>query len=177
MRTQYKVVDKVGRSLRLGYLGLHHQRTEGLQGDIVRRCTIESFVASLDYEQVAVLHTRVEADAVVAQLLLQVLDKHIGLLGSNVSRRVVLEDIAFDAHEVAASGNLIGSKFNANICGFEYSPTLIHCGHIITQHRHVGHLTTGMEAIGYGLEHTRTSHTGQTVHIRGMGILHQGFIT
>ena len=176
LRTQDEVVDEVGSGLRLGHLGLDHQRAERLQGHIVGRGAMQALVASLDDEQVAVLHTGVKAHALIAQMLLQVLYQHIGLLGGDMSRRVVLEDIALDAHEVAAGSNLIRSEVYTDIGRLEHSPTLIYFVEVVAKDRHIGHLAAGMEAVGHGAQHTRTPHTGQAVHIRGMGILQQCLI-
>jgi hypothetical protein len=64
----------------------------------MRRSTSESFVPSLDNEQVTILHTCVKAYTLITQVLLQVPNEHICLLGGDVTRRMVLEDVSFNAH-------------------------------------------------------------------------------
>ena len=73
-------------------------------------------------------------------------------------------------------GYLVGGKVDADVGRFEHSPALVHGGHVVAQHGHVGYLASGMKAISHGLEHTRATHTGQAVHMRGMCMLQQGFI-
>jgi hypothetical protein len=46
---------------------------------------MQALVASIDDEKVAVLHAGVEAYALIAQVLLQVLYQHISLLGGDMS--------------------------------------------------------------------------------------------
>ncbi len=89
---------------------------------------------------------------------------------------MVLEDVALDAHEVAAGSYLIGGKVDTDIGGLEHSPTLVYLMEVVAKDGHVGHLAAGMEAFGYGTEHTRASHTGQAVHMGGVGILQQCLI-
>ena len=110
LRAENKVVQQGCRLLGFGMSRLRpdQQGTERLQRHVVRRRTVNVFVAPPYHQQVPVLHARIEVYPVVAQLLLQVADEDIGLLRGDVPGGMVLEQFAFDANQIAAHGHVAG---------------------------------------------------------------------
>jgi hypothetical protein len=88
-----------------------------------------------------------------------------------MSRGVILEDVSLNAHKVATSGNLIGSKLYADIGRFEHASPFVYLMEVVAQDGHVSYLASWVEAFGYRTKHARTSHTGQTIHMGGVSIL------
>ena len=93
---------------------LHHQRAVGLERHVVRRCTIDTFVASLDHQQMAVLHTCIEVYPLVSQLLLKILHQYVGFGCCDVASRMVLQQVAFDTDDVASHSHLARLQVNTD---------------------------------------------------------------
>ena len=70
LRFQNQVIEQIRGFLRLRHFGFHHERTERMQGHIVRRGTIHMLIASLDDQKMAILHTGMELHTFVAQVFL-----------------------------------------------------------------------------------------------------------
>lgn len=70
---------------------LYQQRPIGFQRDIMRRSTVYTLVSAFYYQQMPVLHTRMETHALITQMFLQIFHQHIGFFGRNMSRRMVLD--------------------------------------------------------------------------------------
>ena len=173
LRLQYQRVEQVGGVLRFGHFRLDEQRTEGLQGYIVRGCAADALVPAAHDEQVAVLHAGVEVHTVVAQVRLKVFDEFRRLSGGDVSGGVVLQQVAVDADKVAAHRHVARLQVDAHAGSFQHAASLVDSVQVVSQDGHVCHFASGMEAFGYGCQASATSVAGQPVHVRRVCILQQ----
>ena len=163
--------------MRLRRFCLHHQRTERMKRDIVRRCTINLLVASLDDQQMAILHTRMKLHPLIAEMLLQVFHQDIGILGRDMTCRMVFQDVAFNAHDVASHRHITRLKLHPNTGGLQRATALVHLREVIAHHGHIGYLASRMKAIGHGDKFPRPTLACQHIHIRSMRVLQKGLIT
>ena len=56
----------------------------------------------------AVLHARIEMDALAAQPVLKIADKDVCLFRGDVSRGMVLQQVTLDAYQIATHGHVAG---------------------------------------------------------------------
>ena len=67
----------------------------------MRGSTVYTLVSTFYYQQMPVLHPRMETHALITQMFLQIFHQHIGFFGRNMSRRMVLDSISFNADNTA----------------------------------------------------------------------------
>ena len=120
-----------------------------------------------------ILYACMEAYAFVPQFLLQETNQHIGLFGGDVSRRMILQYFPFHAHQITAHRHLARLQVDTDAGGFEHAAPFVHVRQVIPQHRHVGDFAAGMKTFGHGNQTSVSSHAGELVHIRRIGILQQ----
>jgi hypothetical protein len=142
-----------------------------LERYVVRRGAVEVLVASADDQQVAVLHSRIEMNVFVAQLLLEKADEDVGLFCSDMSCGVVLDDVTFNADDVTPHRHIARFQVDTNIGSLENAPSLINLREVVGEDGEVRHFAAGMKAIGNSLESPVTSLLGKQIHIRCMGML------
>ena len=139
----------------------------------MRRGALHSFVTSLDDQEVTVLHSCIEMDAVCGQVLVEKVDELVSLLRFEASTGVVLQDVAFDADEVATQGKVARLQFDTNAGGFEWAAPFVDPMLVVAEDATVSHFRTGMEAFGNGFQKSASTLCGQPVHCRRVGILEQ----
>ena len=152
---------------------LWHELAPGLQRYIVRRSKVYTLVTTLYHQQMAILHTCMEMHAPVAQLLVQVFDQYIGILGFQASAGMIPDNITVQRHKVASQGEIAILQPDTYGCSLQRSAPLIHYMLVVTQYAAVGNLTARMETVGNGLQQAVTPHTGKLVGIRRMRMLQQ----
>ena len=120
-----------------------------------------------------ILHTCVEMHAFVAQLLVQILDQDIGILGFQTSARVVLDNVAVKGNQVAAQCEIILVQLDAYGSGLKRTASLIHNMLVVTQDAAVCDLASRMETVGNSLQQAIPAHAGKLVAVWCMCILQQ----
>ena len=140
----------------------------------MRRHTSQPFVSPFYHQQMTILHTGIEMNTVGAQFFIQETNQFIGFLGRDMPGRMVLQNISFHTYDVTPHGHVPFLKVYSDTSSFQHPTAFVNLGQVISHYRHIGHLTPRMKSVGYGLQHTRTSHACQFVHIRSLCILQQG---
>src|SRR5690554_5584315 len=102
--------------------------------DVVRWSTLDSFVTSLHLQQMTIGDTRVEAESLVTQLLVQENNQLFCLFAGDVSGRVVDQLFSLNADQVATHGQLTGVYLHPHTGCFQYPSSLEHGRQVITQH-------------------------------------------
>ena len=121
-----------------------------------------------------ILDTRDEAHAVVAKMLVKVMDEHIGIRGRQVSAMMVLDTSVGQADDVAADGHVIRTHLITDGGRFQRPSTLIHLVEVITHDRGVGYFRAWREPLRDGDETACATFAGEHVHKRCFGMLERG---
>ena len=173
---QHQVTKQCGRRRSLVHpvLGLGHILAPRLQGDVVRRSAMDVLVAALHDQQVAILDAGVEVDAVGVEMLFQVINQDVALLRLQASARVILQQVALEAHKVATQCQVIVGQGYAYAGSLQGAPSLVDEVLVVAQDAAVGHFAARMESVGDGLEHATTAIAGQEVEVWRIGILQEG---
>ena len=135
---------------------------------------MDVLVTTLDDKEVTVLHSCVEVNAVGVEMFLQVFYQDVRFLRFQPTTGMVLQEVAFEADKVAAQGKVIVSQLHANAGSLQRSASFINKMLVVAEYAAVGHLATGMEAIGHGLQHTAASIASQEIGVWSVGILQKG---
>ena len=114
----------------------------------MRGSTVYTLVSAFYYQQMPVLHTRMETHALITQMLLQIFHQHIGFFGRNMSRRMVLDSISFNADNITAHRHFTRLQVYTDTCRFQRAASLIYFRQVIAQNGHIGNLTAGMKSVG-----------------------------
>ena len=135
-------------------------------------------VAASDDEEVAVLHSCVEADAafvarVGCEALVEEVDEGCCLFGVEASAGVVLQRSAFDADEVAAQGEVVGLQVYAYSRGFKRPAAFVDEVLVVAEDAAIGYFGAWVKAIGDSAEHARASVCSKPVHGGRVGVLKQ----
>ena len=111
--------------------------------------TIQVFAGSFDNQEVAVLDARDELDAVITQVLAEVLDELGTFLCGKVTAMMVLDFAICQADDVASHRHVIWLHVVTDGGGFKRTSAFIHLVHVVTQYGGVGHLGTRVETLGH----------------------------
>ena len=87
----------------------------------------------------AVLHACIEMDAVVGEMFVEVTDEYVAFLCLQASAGMVLDDVAFDAHEVAAHGEVAGLQLHADAGSLQRSAAFVHEVLVVAENTAVRH--------------------------------------
>ena len=136
---------------------------------------MDVLVAALHDQQVAILDAGVEVDAVGVEMLFQVIDQDVALLRLQASARVILQQVALEAHKVATQCQVVVGQGYAYAGSLQGAPSLVDEVLVVAQDAAVGHFAARMETVGDGLEHATTAIAGQEVEVWRIGILQEGF--
>ena len=134
---------------------------------------MQMLVAAFDNQQVPILNACIEVDTLRAKLFLKEANQHVAFFRLKPSAGMVLQEIAFEANQVAAKGKVVFSKFHTDACCLERSSAFIDKVLVVAEDAGVGNLASGMEAVGNGLKQAVASVLCQPVEMRCVGILEQ----
>ena len=170
-------IDQVGEErcclLCLGTLCREHIGTKWFAGNIMRRRATQPFVAPLDDKQVTILNTCIEMHSLAAKLCVEIVYEHAGILRLKASTAMILQQVAVDAHQITSHSQVAWFQFHPDAGCFEWAATFIYLMLVISQNTAVGHLASGMESVGHGLQHAAATMTGQPVEMRHIGMLQE----
>ena len=151
----------------------------GLEGDVVGRGAEEVLVATADDEEVTVLDTCVETDTasvvgIAGEVLVEIINEGCSLFGIEASAGVVLQDVAFDADEVAAEGEVARLEFHTDGSSLEGATSLVDEMLVVAEDAAVGNFAAGMKAIRHRLQESTAAVGCKPVHSRSIGVLKEG---
>ena len=95
-------------------------RGHGLAHDVVRRISLHFFRAVLPHQQVAIAHSRIEAQRRSPQLIRQGPHQFGGFFAVNVAGAVIDQYVAFSVNQVHAEGHPIVAQINAHTRSFQW---------------------------------------------------------
>ena len=165
-----------GGRRRGGGSGLDLVIAPGLEGDVVGRGAEEVLVATADDEEVTVLDAGVETDTativgIAGEVFVEIVNEGCCLFGIEAPAGVVLQDVAFDADEVAAEGEVAGLEFHTDGSSLEGATPLVDEVLVIAEDAAVGNFAAGMKAIRHRLQEATAAVGCKPVHGRSIGVL------
>ena len=139
----------------------------------------EVFVAAADDEEMAVLDAGVEADTaavlgVGGEVLVEEVDEGGGFFGLEPAAGMILQNVAFNADEVAAQGEIVGLEFYTNGSGLEGTAAFVNEVLVVAEDAAVGDFAARMETVGDGLQQSAATVGREPVHGRCVGVLEEG---
>ena len=120
-----EVCEQLCCFLCLGTFCTEHIVSPRFEWDVVRRCATKMLVASFDNQQMPVLYACIEVNSLRAKLLLKEAHQHISLFRFKPSTRMILQEVAFEANQIATQSQVIFRKFYANARCLKRSATFI----------------------------------------------------
>ena len=135
---------------------------------------MDVFVASFYDQKIAILHSCVEVNALVVEMLTQILYQNVGFLCLQTAARVILQEVAFKTYEIAAQSQIVVGKLHTNAGSLQRTASFIHQVLVVAKDAAVGNLTTRMKAIGHSLKHSTTTIASKKVEMWSIGILQEG---
>ena len=121
--------------------------------------------AFLDGQDLAKTHAGMETHPLVAQLLLQGLDQHCGLLGGDVPRGVTRHGAVSHRHQAAAHGHLTGLQLDTHGHGLDGTASGVVESGIESQKTHAGDRARGLHPLRHGVGQPERALAGKEVEI------------
>lgn len=151
----------------------------GLDGDVVGRGAEEVLVATADDEEVTVLDTGVETDTasvvgIAGELFVEIINEGCGFFGLEAAARVVLQNVAFDADEVAAEGEVAGLEFHTDGSCLEGASAFVDEVLVVAEDAAVGDFAAGMKAIRHRFQESTAAVGCKPVHGGSISVLKEG---
>lgn len=91
-------------------------------------------VATLDDQEVTVLDARNKFDTLVAEVLLEILDEQVALLGRQVAAMMIFDLAVLYADEIASHGHVVRLHVVADAGGFEGAAAFVDLMLVISEY-------------------------------------------
>ena len=90
-------------------------------------------IPSFNDQQMPVLDASIEVNSLRTKLFLKEANQYIAFFRLESATRMVLQEVAIEAYQVATQSQIIFMKFHANACRFERSTTFIDKTLVVTE--------------------------------------------
>ena len=120
-----KVCEKPCCFLCFGTFCLEHIVSPRFERDIVRRRATKILVATFYDQEMPVLNACIEMNFVRAKIFLKETNQYITFFRLKPAARVVLQEVAFEANQIATQSKVVFLQFHTDACRFKWSTTLI----------------------------------------------------
>ena len=96
-----------------------------------------------------ILNTSNKLHTVVAQVLIQIVNQHLGIIGFQVSAIVRDDSSVLQSDDIATNRKVIITHFITDRSGFEWTTTFIHFVQVVTHDGSVCHFTSWRKSFGH----------------------------
>ena len=141
-------------------------RGHGLAHDVVRRIGFHFFRAAIPHQQVAIAHSRIEAQRRPSQLSRQSLHQFGCFFAINVAGAVIDQHVALSVDQVHAEGHPIVAQIDAHTRSFQRRAARVVHPAVVPENFEVADVAAWMPLRRDHLHQSPSSLAGQAIHAR-----------